>query len=64
MRRTTKIFSALKLVIAEIAKAENYDLILELNVAQTILYSRYEMTDITAKVTERYDSMPATAAAK
>ncbi len=64
MRRTTKIFAALKLVIAEIAKAENYDLILELNVAQTILYSRYEMTDITAKVTEQYDAMPATAAAK
>jgi len=64
MRRTTKIFTALKLVIAEIAKAENYDLILELNVVQTILYSKYQMTDITVKVTERFDSMPVTAAAK
>lgn len=59
VRHTTKIFKDLVLVIKEIAKEEAFDLVLEFNVKQTILYSRYDMTDITDKVTARYDKMQA-----
>lgn len=57
MRHSTKIFKDLVLVIKEIAKEENFDLILEFNVKQTILFSRYEMIDITEKATERYNKL-------
>lgn len=57
MRHTSKIFKDLILVIKEIAKEEAFDLILEFNVKQTILYSRYDMIDLTDKVTEQYNRM-------
>ncbi|MFH2129273.1 MAG: OmpH family outer membrane protein [bacterium] len=57
VRHTTKIFKDLVLVINDIAKEENFDLILEFNIKQTILFSKYEMIDITDKVTERYNSI-------
>lgn len=57
MRHSTKIFKDLVLVIKEIAKEENFDLILEFNVKQTILFSKYEMIDITDKATERYNKI-------
>lgn len=57
IRHTTKIFKDLVLVIKDIAKEEGFDLVLEFNVQQTILYSKYEMIELTDKVTERYDRM-------
>lgn len=57
MRHTRKIFEDLVLVIKEIAKEEKFDLILELNIKQTILYTKYEMIDVTEKVIERYDRL-------
>lgn len=59
LRHTTKIFKDLVLVIKEIAEEEGFDVILEFNVKQTILYSRFKMTDLTDKVTERYDRIQA-----
>lgn len=57
LRHSTKIFKDLVVVIKEIAKEENFDLILEFNVKQTILYSKYEMIDLTEKATERYNKL-------
>lgn len=59
LRHSTKIFKDLVLVIKEVAKEEGFDLILEFNVKQTILYSKYEMIDLTDKVTERYNKLQA-----
>jgi len=57
MRHSTKIFKDLVVVIREIAKEEDFDLILEFNVKQTILFSKYEMIDLTDKATERYNKL-------
>lgn len=54
-RHTQKIFEDLVSVIEKIAQAEQYDVVLEFNVKQTILYSRYQMNDITDKVIEEYN---------
>lgn len=57
MRHSTKIFKDLVVVIKEIAKEEKFDLILEFNIKQTILFSKYEMIDLTDKATERYNKL-------
>ena len=57
LRHTTKIFKDLLLVIKEIAKDEKFDLILEFNIKQTILFTKYEMIDLTDKVTDRYNQL-------
>lgn len=56
-RHTKKIFEDLVSVVNKVAKAENYDVVLEFNIKQTILYSRYEMNDITGKVIEEYNKL-------
>ncbi len=57
MRHSTKIFKDLVLVIKDIAKEEDFDLILEFNIKQTILFSKYEMIDLTDKATEQYNKL-------
>lgn len=56
-RHTQKILNDLIQVIDKIAKAEDYDLVLEFNLKQTILYSKAQMTDITAQVVREYDKL-------
>lgn len=52
---TESIYIELKTVIAEIAKKEKFNLILEKNASQVILYSSKKFEDITNKVIKRYD---------
>ena len=42
-------------MIAEIAKKEKFNLVLEKNASQVILYSSNNFEDITNKVIKRYD---------
>lgn len=56
-RHTKKIFEDLVSVVEKVAKLENYDLVLEFNIKQTILYSRHEMNDITEKVIFEYNKL-------
>lgn len=52
---TESIYIELKTVIAEIAKKEKFNLILEKNASQLILYSSKKFEDITNRVIKRYD---------
>lgn len=52
---TESIYIELKTVIAEIAKKGKFNLILEKNVSQVILYSSKKFEDITNRVIKRYD---------
>ena len=56
-RYTETIFGELKTVISLVAKEESFDFVLEKGAAQVILYTQYEMVDITDKVISRYDSI-------
>lgn len=56
-RHTSKIFSDLKSVVNRVAKTGNYDLVLENSLKQTILFSKYAMTDITDEVIKRYNKL-------
>ncbi len=56
---TESIFIELKTVIDEIAKEEKYDLILEQNASQVILYSSAKFDNITERVIERYNKFQA-----
>ena len=58
-RHTTKIFEDLLSVVKKISEREKYDLILEYNVSQTILYSRFEFNDITDEVIQEYNKLQA-----
>jgi outer membrane protein len=55
-RYTETIFGELKTVIGLIAKEETFDVVLEKGASQVILFSQYDMVDITDKVISRYDS--------
>lgn len=57
VRHTSKIFKDLVTIVNKIAEEEEFDLILEYNLKQTILFSRYEMLDITDKLTETYNKI-------
>ncbi len=57
MRHRGKSFQKLATVVKKIAEKEKYDLVLELSLRQTILYTKYEMTDITDKVISEYNKM-------
>ena len=59
-RYTETIFSELKTVIGVVAKEENFDVVLEKNASQVILFSQYDMVDITEKVIARYDTIQKT----
>ena len=56
---TESIFIELKTVIDEIAKEEKYDLILEQNASQVILFSSAKFDNITERVIERYNKFQA-----
>lgn len=55
---TESIYLELKTVIAEIGKKEKFNLILEKNTSQLILFSSKKFEDITVKVIKRYDRFP------
>ena len=56
---TESIFIELKTVIEAIAREDKFDLILEQNASQVILFSRTRFEDITDKVIERYNKFQA-----
>ena len=56
-RYTETIFNELKTVINLISKDDRYDIVLEKAASQVILYAKFEMEDITAKVIERYNQI-------
>lgn len=53
-RYTETIFNELKTVINLVSKEDGWDIVLEKASSQVILYSSFEMEDITDKVIERY----------
>ena len=56
-RHTTKILNDLVSIVQDIAKADEYDLVIEYNLKQTILFTKYELIDITDKVVNEYDKV-------
>lgn len=56
-RHTANIFKDLVKIVEKIAADEKFDLILEYNVIQAIIYSKYNMIDITDKVTAEYNKI-------
>ena len=54
---TTEIFNDLKAVIRTVARKEAFDLILEKNAAEVILYMNNDITDLTDKVIDHYNSL-------
>jgi len=56
-RYTEAIFSEIKTVIGLIARDEKFDLVLERSASQVILFSEFQMTDITDKVIARYNTI-------
>ncbi len=54
-RHTGKIFEEIKIIINNIAAAEEYDLVLEYSLRQTLLYSTYKIEDITDAVIKAYN---------
>jgi outer membrane protein len=56
-RYTESIFSELKTVIGVVAKDQGYDVVLEKNASQVILFSQFELVDITDRVITRYDTI-------
>ncbi len=58
-RHTKKIFEDLLSVVKKVSASEKYDLVLEFNVSQTVLYSRFEFNDLTDKVVLEYNKLQA-----
>jgi outer membrane protein len=56
-RYTESIFSELKTVIGVVAKEEKFDVVLEKNASQVILFSQYDLLDITDRVIAKYDNI-------
>lgn len=54
---TQRIFEGLKKIVDRIAKEKNYDLVLEYGVTQTILYSKFQINDITDLVVSEYNKL-------
>lgn len=54
---TSEIFKELKAVIRTVARKEAFDLILEKNAAEVILYMNNDPTDLTVKVIDHYNSL-------
>ncbi|MBF0286229.1 MAG: OmpH family outer membrane protein [SAR324 cluster bacterium] len=54
---TEKIFKELKAVIRTVAKKDKFDLVLEKNAAEIILYMNNTTTDLTEKVIDHYNSL-------
>ena len=58
-RFTEEIFRELKGAIRTVSIRNKYDLVLEKNAAQVILYMKQETTDFTQKVIDHYNSLKA-----
>lgn len=56
-RHTANIFKDLVVVVKKVATDEKFDLVLEFNITQSILYTKYNLVDITDKVTAEYDKI-------
>lgn len=56
-RHTGKIFKDIRTVVEKIAKKENYDFVLENSLRQTLLFSKYEIVDITEQVINEYNKL-------
>ena len=56
-RITEGIFKELKSSIRTVSLREKYDLVLEKNAAQVILYMKEDTTDLTQKVIDHYNSL-------
>ena len=54
---TEAIFQDLKAAIRTVSQRSNYDLVLEKNAAQVILYMKEETTDLTQKIIDYYNSL-------
>ena len=54
---TEEIFKELKTVIRTVSRDEKYDLVLEKNAAEVILYMKEDKTDITQKVIDGYNAL-------
>ena len=54
---TEKIFKELKVAIRTVSLREKFDLVLEKNAAQVILYMKEDTTDLTQKVIDYYNSL-------
>ncbi|MBU3916655.1 OmpH family outer membrane protein [bacterium] len=50
-----KSFQSLAMIIKKIAEKEKFDIVMELGLRQTILYTKYEITDITDMVISEYN---------
>ena len=58
-RFTEEIFRELKSAIRAVSIREKFDLVLEKNAAQVILFMKEETTDLTQKVIDHYNSLKA-----
>ncbi len=56
---TESIFIELRTVIAELAREKAYDLVLEQNASQVVLYSSAKFDNLTDEVIQRYDKYQA-----
>lgn len=56
---TKRIFEDLKKIVDQVAKKKNYDLVLEYGVKQTILFSKFQLNDITDVVVSEYNKLQA-----
>lgn len=54
-RYTENIFKDLKVVVRSIAEAKKYDLVLERGLKNGILYTKFDITDITQSVVDEYN---------
>lgn len=54
---TEAIFQDLKAAIRTVSQRSNYDLVLEKNAAQVVLYMKEDTTDLTQKVIDYYNSL-------
>ena len=54
---TEAIFQDLKAAIRTVSQRSDYDLVLEKNAAQVILYMKEETTDLTQKIIDYYNSL-------
>tara|TARA_B100000676_G_C17923491_1_gene756819 strand:+ start:373 stop:855 length:483 start_codon:yes stop_codon:yes gene_type:complete len=54
---TEAIFKDLKAAIRTVSQRNEYDLVLEKNAAQVILYMKEETTDLTQKIIDYYNSL-------
>lgn len=56
-RYTESIFSELKTVIGLVSREDKWDIVLEKQASQVVLYTTFDMDDITDKVISRYDTI-------